>query len=114
MITPKHRQVWNEIVKLSKNNYYKSVNVKTAKRAGVIQAVDEYIKWLEERLEHLRQIEEAEIRLKNVLKELIEFNPLRNDRDAYLLALSEWALDGKWGEYEEFSERPQRADFGLE
>ena len=60
MITPKQREVWNEIVKLSKNNYYKSISIKTAKRAGVIQAVDEYIAWLEARSEHLRQIEDAE------------------------------------------------------
>ena len=53
-------------------------------------------------------------RLQNVLKELIKFNPLRNDRDAYLLALSEWGIKGKWGADEEFSERPQRIDFGLE
>lgn len=53
-------------------------------------------------------------RLQSILKELIEFNPLRNDRDAYLLALSEWGIKGKWGAEEEFSERPQRADFGLE
>ena len=61
MITPKQREVWNEIVKLSKNPYYKSVNVKTAKRAGVIQAVDEYIKWLEVRSDELEQIKTAEI-----------------------------------------------------
>ena len=61
MITPKQREVWNEIVKLSQNNYYKSISIKTAKRAGVIQAVDEYIAWLEARSERLRQIEDAEI-----------------------------------------------------
>lgn len=53
-------------------------------------------------------------RLQSVMKELIAFNPLRNDRDAYLLALSKWGIKGKWGVDEEFSERPQRADFGLE
>lgn len=53
-------------------------------------------------------------RLQSVLEELMEFNPLRNDRDAYLLALSEWGIKGKWGVDEEFSERPGRADFGLE
>ena len=61
MITPKQREVWNEIVKLSKNPYYKSVNVKTAKRAGVIQAVDEYIAWLEARSIELQAIKDAEI-----------------------------------------------------
>lgn len=53
-------------------------------------------------------------RLQGVLKEMMEFNPLRNDRDAYLLALSEWGIKEKWGVDEEFSERPGRADFGLE
>lgn len=61
------------------------------------------------------EAQRAEIyRLRSVLRELIEFNRLRNDRDAYLLALAEWGIKGKWGADEEFSERPQRADFGLE
>lgn len=53
-------------------------------------------------------------RLQSVLKELLDWNPLRNDRDAYLLALTEWGIKGKWGAEEEFSERPERGDFGLE
>ena len=61
MLTLKQREVWNEIVKLANTPYYKSINIKTAKRAGVIQAIDEYIKCLEMRSERLRQIEDTEI-----------------------------------------------------
>lgn len=53
-------------------------------------------------------------RLQSVLKELLYWNPLRNDKDAYLLALTEWGIKGKWGVDEEFSERPDKAVFGLE
>lgn len=53
-------------------------------------------------------------RLQDALEETIKFNPLRNDRDAYLLAVSEWGLKGKWGVDEEFTERPNVSKFGLE
>lgn len=57
----------------------------------------------------------AEIeRLQAALREQIEYNRLRNDRDAYLLTVAEWGLDGKWGVDKEFSERPRPGEFGLE
>lgn len=48
------------------------------------------------------------------LREVMRFNPLRNDRDAYLLAIAQWGLTGKWGAEDEFTEQPQRSEFGLE
>jgi hypothetical protein len=57
----------------------------------------------------------AEVRrLQEALGEIIKFNPLRNDRDAYLLAVAEWGLKEKWGVDLEFTERPQLTDFGLD
>lgn len=58
----------------------------------------------------LTEIERTQI----ALKEMIEFNLLRNDRDAYLLAMAQWGLKGRWGVDEEFTERPTRAEFGLD
>jgi len=53
-------------------------------------------------------------RLQYALQEQIEYNRLRNDKDAYLLAVAQWGITGKWGVDDEFMERPQPKDFGLE
>lgn len=53
-------------------------------------------------------------RLQGVLSEMTNFNPLMNDRDAYLLAMCEWGIKGKWGVDLEFTERPVTKDFGLD
>ena len=39
------------------------------------------------------------------LEETAKYNPLRNDRDAYLYSLYEWAIKG--------NPRPNPKDFGL-
>ncbi len=53
-------------------------------------------------------------RMNDALEEVIKFNRLRNDLDAYLLAVSEWGIKGKWGADEEFTDRPDLTDFGVE
>ena len=53
-------------------------------------------------------------RLQAAIKEVMAFNRLRNDRDAYLLATAEWELTGRWGIDGEFTDRPQRGEFGIE
>ena len=60
------------------------------------------------------EMDRLQNRLQNALGEIIKFNPLRNDRDAYLLAIAEWGIKGKWGIEEEFTDRPRAIDFGLE
>lgn len=45
-------------------------------------------------------------KLENTLKEIMELNPLRNDFDAYLFALCEYAVIGT-------KEKPNREDYGL-
>jgi hypothetical protein len=45
-------------------------------------------------------------KLEDTLKEILELNPLRNDFDAYLFALCEYAIIGT-------KNKPKREDFGL-
>lgn len=45
-------------------------------------------------------------KLEEALREYQRFNRVRNNNDAYLFQLGEWALD-------EISDKPDSADFGI-
>jgi len=51
-------------------------------------------------MEYVRKLEDA-------LKEVLKLNPLRNDLDAYLFELCEYAIIGT-------KNKPNRKDYGLE
>jgi hypothetical protein len=53
-------------------------------------------------------------RMQTCLRELIQLNRIRNDLDAYLLAVAEFGIYGRWGVDQEFTTSPQRKDFGVE
>lgn len=64
--------------------------------------------------QHLDEINARIERQQIALTEIMYFNRLRNDKDAYLLAMAQWGLTGKWGVDNEFTKQPQRNEFGLE
>jgi hypothetical protein len=77
-------------------------------RAG--KSLDDFFKAVDDIPVLLSEID----RMKTSLRELIKLNHLRNDLDAYLLAVAEFGIYGRWGVDEEFTTHPQRKDFGVE